>query len=61
MLKTTRKKLTQTAPDTRTSPTFQRITARLLDRLADAELQHGHHAAAEQLSRRATEMREAAP
>lgn len=37
----------------------QRISrARLLDRLADAELQHGHVGAAEHLSRRAAEMRE---
>ena len=61
MLIKTRKKQTQNSPSIRTSPQLQRITARLLDRLADAELQHGHHAAAEQLSRRATEMREAAP
>jgi hypothetical protein len=30
-----------------------------LDRLADAELQMGHHDRAEQLSRRAAELREA--
>ena len=30
-----------------------------LDRLADAELQHGHIVAAEQLARRAAELREA--
>lgn len=34
--------------------------AAMLDRLADAELQHGHHAAAEQLARRAAAMREVA-
>ena len=31
----------------------------LLDRLADAELQMGHHAAAERLATRAAELREA--
>ena len=35
-------------------------TAATLDRLADFELQAGHHAAAEHLSRQAAEMREAA-
>jgi len=34
--------------------------AAMLDRLADAELQHGHHAAAEHLARQAAAMREAA-
>jgi hypothetical protein len=34
-----------------------RLTAPILDRLADAELQHGHHARAEHLSRLAAEMR----
>lgn len=34
--------------------------ARQLDRWADAELQHGHHHAAEQFARKAAEMREAA-
>jgi hypothetical protein len=39
----------------------QRITrARMLDRLADAELQHGHVGAAERLAHRAAEMREVA-
>ena len=33
--------------------------ARLLDLLANCELQHGHHLAAELLSRRAQAMREA--
>ena len=33
------------------------MRAAMLDRLADAELQHGHHLAAEHLSRRAAEMR----
>ena len=33
--------------------------AAMLDRLADAELQHGHHGAAEHLARRAAELREA--
>ena len=36
------------------------ILARVFDRLADAELQHGHHGAAERLSIRASELREAA-
>ena len=31
--------------------------ARVLDRLADAELQHGHHAAGERLAHQAAEMR----
>ena len=35
--------------------------ASMLDRLADAELQQGHHLAAERLSWHAAEMREAAP
>lgn len=34
--------------------------AAMLDRLADAELQHGHHAAAERLAWRASALREAA-
>ena len=34
-------------------------TAAQLDRLADAELQHGHHLAAERLAWRAAELREA--
>jgi hypothetical protein len=39
----------------------QRITrARMLDRLADAELQHGHVGAAERLAHRAAEIREVA-
>lgn len=33
--------------------------AAALDRLADLELQHGHHAAAEHLARQAAAMREA--
>lgn len=33
------------------------ITAGILDRLADAELQHGHHARAEYLAQLAAEMR----
>ena len=31
--------------------------ARMLDRLADAELQHGHHGAAERFAYRADELR----
>ncbi len=34
-----------------------RLSALILDRLADAELQHGHHARAEQLAHRAAELR----
>ena len=34
------------------------ILAAVLDRLADTELQHGHHAAAERLAWRANELRE---
>lgn len=34
--------------------------AAMLDRLADVELQHGHHAAAEHLARQAAAMREVA-
>ena len=34
--------------------------AAMLDRLADAELQHGHHAAAEHLAAQAAAVREAA-
>ena len=37
-----------------------RITAPILDRMADIELQHGHHARAEQLAQLAAEMRGAA-
>ena len=33
--------------------------AELLDRAADAELQHGHHAAAERLAHQAADLREA--
>lgn len=33
--------------------------AAMLDRLADVELQHGHHAAAEHLARQAAAVREA--
>jgi hypothetical protein len=38
---------------------FQMPKPSWLDRLADAELQMGHHDRAEQLSRQAAEMREA--
>jgi hypothetical protein len=37
--------------------TIGRLTAPILDRLADAELQHGHHARAEFLATLANEMR----
>ncbi len=40
-------------------PTFN-SRACSLDRLADFELQHGHHVRAEQLARRAAEIREGA-
>jgi hypothetical protein len=36
-----------------------RLTAPVLDRLADAELQHGHHARAEYLATLANELRAA--
>ena len=36
------------------------MLARRLDLLADCELQHGHHVAAERLARRAAELRGAA-
>ena len=36
------------------------VMARLFDRLADAELQHGHHGAAERYAARADELRGAA-
>ena len=39
---------------------MQRTIARHLDLQADVELSHGHHAAAERLSRLAAEMRGAA-
>lgn len=39
---------------------FHAVACRL-DRLADAELQHGHHGVAERLSRRAAELRAVAP
>jgi len=38
---------------------ISRPTAAVLDRLADAELQHGHHARAEELAALALAMREA--
>lgn len=42
------------------SPDHQAILARRLDQLADAELQHGHHLAAERLAWRAAALREGA-
>lgn len=36
------------------------LSRQWLDRLADVELQHGHHATAERLANRAAELREAA-
>jgi len=38
---------------------FKAARAAVLDRLADAELQHGHHLAAERLAHRAAELRDA--
>ncbi len=60
MLTKTRTKQTLPTPDYWRDRSIGSVTARVLDRLADAELQHGHHEAAEQLSRRAMEMRETA-
>ena len=52
--KTTRRKPVHCpAPDPRAA------RAAMLDRFADAELQHGHHGAAERLAHAAAEMREA--
>jgi len=42
-----------------TSASIVNYRAAMLDRLADAELQHGHHLAAERLAHQATELREA--
>lgn len=39
---------------------FRAARAAILDRLADAELQHGHHLAAEHLAHRAAQLRERA-
>jgi len=39
-------------------PDLRQARAAVLDRLADAELQHGHVAAAEQLAHRAAALRE---
>jgi len=48
------------APTPASAINFRAARAALLDRLADAELQHGHHGAAEHLARQAADMREAA-
>ena len=40
---------------------FRAARAAMLDRLADAELQHGHHLAAEHLAHQAAQLREGAP
>ncbi len=51
-------------PDAHTDRGRARLTAlpaATLDRLADAELQHGHHGAAERLAAMAAEMRGRAP
>ncbi len=48
------------APPSVAQYNFRAIRAAMLDRLADAELQHGHIQAAERLAHRAAEMREAA-
>lgn len=52
-----------TTPKRLPAPATITPTARavMLDRLADLELQHGHHATAEHLARQAASMREAAP
>lgn len=42
------------------APTTPAARAALLDRLADLELQHGHHATAEHLARQAAAVRKAA-
>jgi hypothetical protein len=54
-----RHKAQQLAPDIIARERHAALTARaaMLDRLADAELQHGHHTAAERLSWRAAELR----
>ena len=39
---------------------YRATRAAMLDRLADAELQHGHHLAAERLAHCAAELREGA-
>ena len=50
--------ITWPKPEPTVSPT---ALAQNLDRLADAELQHGHHGAAERLAHAAAAMREARP
>lgn len=49
------------APTPSTIINYRATRAAMLDRLADAELQHGHHGAAEHLARQAADMREGAP
>ena len=48
------------APPIITQHDHRAARAAMLDRLADAELQHGHHLAAERLAHRAAELRAAA-
>jgi hypothetical protein len=45
------------APPSASQYNHRTARAAMLDRLADAELQHGHHAAAERLAWRAAELR----
>ncbi len=47
------------APTSASIVNYRAARAAMLDRLADAELQHGHHLAAERLAHQATELREA--
>jgi hypothetical protein len=55
-------KIKKRKPEPETLPTVPNSNARacVLDRLADIELQHGHHHRAEQLAQRAAELREGA-
>lgn len=58
MTKTTRKPMTKPQPRPLPNTITQALSrACMLDRLADMELQHGHHIRAEHLARRAAEMR----
>lgn len=56
----TRTKKRRTPAPTITAGDHRVILARRLDVLADAELQHGHHATAERLAWRAAALRQAA-
>ena len=53
-IRTTRRK-----PVHRPAPDPRAARAAMLDRLADAELQHGHHGVAERLAHAAAALREA--